>query len=382
MTTVNTGFNPYANLGYAYARAPATPPSLANVLASADAGFASNAATNLTLSDAALAQLANVATVKDFSTVTSQARTALDGLYAAAKVTGPLDASGNPGIDLSSLDRRSLFAIASNNAGKFTPDEQNVASRELSNRFNAALAPAAATTRLTGDYGAIYQAALTYLDGASSEEKATAAWSVQRAAVLKGVLATQQNPATAPSGIAGDPVAAYLAQYPNGSSTTTQDFSSVAKAVRATLDAQAKAAAASGRELIYDSRRKSGQLADLSGIDNRSLAAIALNQDQLFSKQESLAAKQELDSRGRASILSALKQSQSSGDPAKLSLGILNAYSAMSGEERQAANWTPALRDTAVRSYKSTTQLLSMLQQVSSSASGAAGLLGSGSLGR
>jgi hypothetical protein len=374
MTSVNTGLNPYANLGSAYARAAATQLSLAGVLAGSDGSSSSNAATNLTLSDAALARLANASTVKDFSTVTSEARTTLDGLYAAAKVTGPLDATGNATIDLSSLDRRSLFAIATNNAGKFTADEQSVASTELNNRFNAALAPAAATTKLTGDFGAVYQAALNYLDGASGEEKATATWSAQRAAVQKGVQATQQNPSTAPAGIAGDPVAAYLARYPNGSTPATQDFSSVAKAARATLDAQARAAAANGKELVYDPSRKTGQLADLSGIDNRSLSAIALNQDQLFSRQESFAAKQELDSRSRASILTALKQSQSSGDPTKLSLGILNAYSAMSAEERQATNWTPSLRDTAVQSYKSTTQLLSMLQQGPSSIT--QGLLG------
>jgi hypothetical protein len=374
MTSVNTGFaNPYANLGSAYVRAAATQPSLANVLATGDDSSTSNAATNLTLSDAARAQLANAATVKDFSTVTAEARTTLDGLYAAAEVTGPLDAAGNATIDLSSLDRRSLFAIATNNTGKFTTAEQSIASTERNNRLNAALAPAAATTKLTGDYGAVYQAALSYLDGASSEERATAAWSAQRAAVQKGVQATQQNPSTAPSGIANDPVAAYLAQYPNGSSTVTEDFSSVAKNVRATLDAQAKAAAASGKELVYDPGRKTGQLADLSAIDNRSLSAISLNQDQLFSKQESFAAKQELDSRNRASILASLKQSQSSGDPTQLSLGILNTYSAMSDEERQATNWTPALRDTAVQSYKSTTSLLSMLK---GSASGAQGLLG------
>jgi hypothetical protein len=34
----------------------------------------------------------------------------------------------------------------------------------------------------------------------------------------------------------------------------------------------------------------------------------------------------------------------------------------MSDEERLATNWTPALRDTAVQSYKSTTSLLSMLK--------------------
>jgi hypothetical protein len=362
MTSVNAGYaNPYANYGSAYARAAATQPSLANALNSDDAS-PSNAATNLTLSDAARAQLANAAAVKDYSTVTSETRTTLDGLYAAAKVTGPLDAAGQPTVDLSSLDRRSLFAVATNNGGKFTSDEQSIAAYELDNRFNAALAPATATAQLTGDFSGIYKAALTYLDNASGEEKATAAWAAKRDAVQKGVQATQQNPSKAPSGISNDPVAAYLAQYPDGSTPVTQGFSSVAKAVRSTLDAQATAAAANGKELVFDSGRKTGQLADLSGIDNRSLSAISLNQDGLFSKQESFAAKQELDSRNRASILSALKQSQSSGDPTQLSLGILNTYSAMSDEERQATNWTPALRDTAVQSYKSTTSLLSMLK--------------------
>jgi hypothetical protein len=362
MTSVNAGYaNPYANYGSAYARAAATQPSLANTLNSDDAS-SSNAATNLTLSDAARAQLANAAAVKDYSVVTSEVRTTLDGLYAAAKVKGPLDDAGQPTVDLSSLDRRSLFAVATNNGGKFTSDEQSIAAYELDNRFNAALAPATATAQLTGDFSGIYKAAATYLDSASGEEKATAAWAAKRDAVQKGVQATQQDPTKAPSGIANDPVAAYLTQYPNGSTPVTQDFSSVAKAVRATLDTQAKAAAANGKELVFDPGRKTGQLADLSGVDNRSLSAISLNQDGLFSKQESFAAKQELDSRNRASILSALKQSQTSGDPTQLSLGILNTYSAMSDEERLATNWTPALRDTAVQSYKSTTSLLSMLK--------------------
>lgn len=364
MTSVNTGLNPYAQMGSAYGRAAATQPSLANLLNAADSGnqLDLNAATNLTLSDAARAQLANASTSKDFTTVTSAARTALDGLYAAAKVNGPIGADGKTTIDLSSFDRRSLFAIATNNGGKFTPDEQKAASTDLGNRFNDALAPAAATSKLTGDFSSIYKAALDYLDGASGEEKATATWSAQRAAVLKGVQATQQNPTTAPPAISNDPVAAYLAQSPDGGTTATQDISTVAKKVRALLDAQAKVATAAGKELVFDPGRKTGQQADLSSIDNRSLAAISLNQNDLFSKQESFAAKQALDSRNRASILDALKQSQSSGDPTKLSLGILNTYSSMSAEERNAVNWTPAFRDNAVANYKSASQILSMLR--------------------
>ena len=303
MTSVNS-YNPYAMISAAYARTPAPPPTLASYLGSGDSGTSpdSNAATNLTLSDAAKAQLASASPPKDFATVTDDARSALDGLYAAAKVKGPIGEDGKTTIDLSSLDRRSLFAIATNNGGKFTPDEQQVASTELGNRFNTALAPAAATSKLTGDFSSLYKAALDFLDGASPEEKATATWSAQRAAVAKGVQATQQNPTTAPAGIANDPVAGYLAQSANPPSTATQDILTVAKNMRATLDAQEKAAVAAG---------KPSQQADLSAVDNRSLAAISLNQDNLFSARESYAAKQTLESRNRASILAALKQSQS-----------------------------------------------------------------------
>jgi hypothetical protein len=141
MSTVTSGYaNSYTQLGSAYTRAAAAQPTLAELLASSDSssGTASNAATNLTLSDAAKAQLSGTATVKDFTTVTSEARTTLDGLYKAAKVTEPLDAAGNATIDLKSLDRRSLFAIAANNGGKFSAAEQAVASKELGNRFDAA----------------------------------------------------------------------------------------------------------------------------------------------------------------------------------------------------------------------------------------------------
>ena len=142
------------------------------------------------------------------------------------------------------------------------------------------LAPAAATSKLTGDFSSIYKAALDFLDGASPEEKATFTWAAQRAAVAKGVQATQQNPTTAPAGIANDPVAALpRAKRQHDQHTATQDISTVAKTMRAALDAQEKAAAAAG---------KSSQQADLElAVDNRSLAAISLNQDSLFSPGES-----------------------------------------------------------------------------------------------
>jgi hypothetical protein len=363
MTSVANNLNPYASYGSAYARAAATAqPSLANALNSNESGAStSDAATNLTLSEAAKAKLASAGTTADITSVIANARTTLNGLYAAAKVAGPLDASGKATVDLSSLDRRALYAVATNNGGQFTADERDVANAELANRFGAAVAPATATAKLTGDFSGIYKAAQDYLDGAGSEEKATAGWAALRDAVQKGVQATAQTPTKLPSGIANDPVAAYLAQP--DAAPVVKDIATVAKDVRAALDAQAKAASDAGKgELVYDSHRKTGQMADFSGIDNRSLSAISLNQSGLFSKEESFAAKQVLDARNRTSILDALKASQTSGDPSQLSLGILNTYSAMSDEERQASNWTTSFRDNAVASYKSTSHILSLLK--------------------
>jgi hypothetical protein len=82
----------YAQFGSAYARAAAIQPSLANILNAADTGNSvdPNAATNLTLSDAARARLATATTTPDLATVVGNARKSLDNLYAAANVTGPL----------------------------------------------------------------------------------------------------------------------------------------------------------------------------------------------------------------------------------------------------------------------------------------------------
>ncbi|MCG6207626.1 hypothetical protein LPW26_23520 [Rhodopseudomonas sp. HC1] len=366
MTSISNQLPGYAQYGAAYARAAGSQSSLATLLnGSSDdtlLGASSNAATNLTLSAQARAQLASAAATKDFSSVVSDSRAALDKLYKAAGVTAPYDDSGKPTIDLTSLDRRALYAVASNAGGQFTESEQTLAAVTRIAGFNAALSPATQTAKLTGNYNAVYKAAADYLDGASNEEKATSTWQAERAAIGKGITATQNDPTKIPSGISNDPVAAYLAQYPSGSPTTTQDFASVAKSARAALDAQAKAASAAGKELVYDPGRKVGQQADLSALSNRDLSAISLNKDSLFSTEETSAAKRELDSRNRASILTALKQSQTSGNPADFSLGLLNTYSAMSDEERTATNWTPAFRDNAVQSYKSTTTLLSLLK--------------------
>jgi AcrR family transcriptional regulator len=62
--------------------------------------------------------------------VVAAARSALDKLLADAKATSALK-DGKATIDVSGLDRRSLYAIASNKGGKFSIEEQVVASLQM-----------------------------------------------------------------------------------------------------------------------------------------------------------------------------------------------------------------------------------------------------------
>ena len=324
----------------------------------------------MTLSAAAQAALAH-ATLADFATVTSDARTALDDLYKAAKVTGPL-LDGKQTIALSSFDRRALYAIASNGGQAFTTDEQAVATNELQGRFDAVMAPQAAVARLTGDWSQVYKVALDYMQGAGPEEKASGIFAAQLKALQQGYDAAVAAPGDPPSGIPGDPVAAFLArtEASGGSSGNLRDFSQVASDVRAALDLQQQAAENQGLTIVYSSGRKTGQMVDLTGFDNRALSAVALNQGAQFSPDEIHAAKSELDARTRTSLLAAFKQSGASSDPRAFSLGLIYSYAQMSSEERQASNFTANFRDTAVKNYQSTSSLISMLQQAGSAGNG------------
>ncbi len=349
MTSVHTSFA-YTQYGSAYARTagahPLHGPAGSPKNDSTDSILGSHAATTLTLSEAARARLAAAAALPDFTAVTTSARTALDQLYAAKAATDPVSGDRQQ-ADLSSLDRRAVFAVFVNPNGEFTPDEQAAAKSELDNRFSGALAPAAATTRLTGDYSVAYRTALDFLDAAGPEEKATATWSTQYEAILAGYKATRHDATAAPETRTGDLVAAYLAKNNGSENTPLPAFDDVASAARALLD---------------EATRKTGQAADLSSFDNRSLAAIALNQGEQFSRADISAAQNELSSRTRTSMLSYLQKSHSSGDARQFSLAILQTYSAMSPEEKQALNWKPEIEDLAVQNYRSTSSLLSMLQ--------------------
>jgi hypothetical protein len=361
--TIATNNNSTGNLAGLLNQGATTvaPKAAPTTSAGASDSSASGAATIVSLSSEAMAALATRAPgQRTLATVIADARAALDNRYKSAKVTGPL-AGGNPTIDLTSLDRRTVFAIASNSGGKFTADEQTLASSELQHRFDAAMAPAATTAHLVGDYGTLYKAALDYLNGMSPDEKATPTWTKQSAALTQGFRATQQRPATLPEGIPNDPIADFTKRTQNTATAPADDFNTVAAKTRLALDQQYGAAKQKGSEIVFNSQRRTGQLINLTGLDNRSLSAMSMNQNKLFSPDETRAASSELQARTRTRYLQAFQQGQSSGDPRAFSLGIIRQYQSMSPEERHATSWSSHVVDLAVKNYKTASSLMSIL---------------------
>ena len=327
--------------------------------ASSTGSSTSSAATNVTLSDAALAAINQ----SDFSTVVTQTRAALDALL--INNTKPADA------DLSSLDRRQLFAISSNAQGKFSADERTAAKTEQQNRLNATLAGPFAVARVTDDIEGLYTAALTYLDGASTEEKATPAWTTQRDALLDAQKQLAASPDKTPQ-VDGDIVADYVQRMTAGDDPTTlRDFDDVASDARAALDAQIATATAAGKTLSFSpTSDKTTQPVDFSQFDSRSLAAVALNQDDKFSVQEVSAAKQAIAQRSSSTILAGLKSAAS--DPAAFAKNLISAYGSMSPEERKAAGWSDQLYSAALASYNTAANIANIFGDATASSGGGA----------
>jgi hypothetical protein len=310
----------------------------------------------VTLSEAAKAAIKAQADTPSLDSVTAAALKTIGQLLTAAGATGAIS-GGQATIDLSGLDRRSLFAVADNATGAFTADEQTVAADTLATSFENALAGPVAASRVTGDYASIYKAALAYLDKAGPEEKASPAWTQERAEVANGLQQVNANPGALPDDGTGDPVAAYVKALDGADPTTTRrDILEVAGDVRTALDQQYAAAPASGGA--------TGAI-DLSDLDDRSLAAMALNEGDQFSAHEVLAAKTEVRARSASSVLASYGQS---GDAGAFSSDLIGRYSSMSDEERQAQGWTPEVFAKLVQNYK-------LSQTLGSMAGGGAGSL-------
>lgn len=340
MTTVSssTGYtSSYASIiAQAQARAQASASGTNSASSSAN-----GSATTITLSDAAKAAMAS----KDLATVVADVRAKLDELLAKAQKTSPLT-DGKLGVDLKDLDRRELFAVASNTEQKFTADEQKAAKIELQNRFDQALAGPTSVGRVTGKIDGLYTAALTFLDGAGAEEKASATWADARKAVEQMIAALKTDPGTLPGKFAGDPVNDYMQRLAAGEADGLRDIVDVGGDARTTLDAQYKAGSA---------------IPDFTDFDSRSLASVAINTGGDFTDAEVRAAKSEMRSRTGAAVLAALKSSDSASNPAGFAQNVISLFGAMSSEERAAAGWSDNLYAAAVASYQTASKLTSML---------------------
>ncbi len=354
MTIIGT--SPYVT-GYASAGVATnktTTPATADSSAQAKAANAATAAVNVTLSAQAQAALKAQTDTRSPEAVVSEARSALDALLKAAKTTSALK-DGKATIDLSDLDRRELYAIASNRGGKFPIEEQVVASLALKSRQSDALAGPAAAARITGDYATLYQTAIDRLDAAGPEEKATGQWAKDRAALVEGRKQAIAKPGVAPAGIEGDTVAAYLKEVGGVvANPRTRDFGKVATDVRTVLDKQYATAKGDGAATSPD-----GGDIDFSRFDTRSLAAISLNRDGQFSDHEVTQAANEIRARDHQSVMSSYKSS-AGADPSDFGKAMLTRYADMTSEEREASGWTPALYDKMVAMQNTREKLASM----------------------
>lgn len=349
MSSISTVSNSSLTYAQILANAQKTAQGATTSAVKTGTGSSSNSATNITLSAEAQAALASIE--RDFATVTTDARTNLDKLLLDQKLTTPMQ-DGALAADLSKVDRRGLYAISTNAGQKFTADEQKAAQLELQNRFDAAMAGPTAVSRVTGTIKNLYEAALAYFDTMTPEEKASATYAEQRAALDEMKKQLDIDPGTLPSS-ASDPVNLYLKRLAQGETGELRDIVDVASDARATLDAQYNAG---GTKAIY------------KDFDSRSIASVALNSNGEFNAEEVRLARSEMRSRAGAAVLSGLKNADAS-NPAAFAENIISLYGAMSTEERAAAGWTDKLYAAAVSSYTTASKLGSMLSETTGSSS-------------
>lgn len=359
MVSVNTAYSTNT-----YYRAAASAQAASATTASTSAtGSTEQAATSVTLSDEARAALA----AKDFATVLAEARAKLVALLKDADRTSPLEGD-ELAVDLSSLDARELYAMASDDS--FTEDEREAAGLEMQRRFEAALSGPAAVAKVTGNFTALYKAAAEYLDSLGAEEKAGADWIAGRAAVTDALKQLQTAPKTMPDAGPDDPVALYLAVLEAGEQIKPQPIANLATTARKTLDALYAEANAAGKVPTFNKTTTIGTYIDMSKFDSRSLSAIVLDTSGKFTAEEVSAARSAMRGKSGAALVAGFQNAAKSSDPTAFSQNIMSLFAGMSAEERQAAGWSEQFYQAAVDSYATTTKLLDLFAQAGGDSTG------------
>ncbi len=327
------------------------------------------AATSVTLSDEAIAALAE----RDFATVVADAHSKLATLLKDAERTSPLE-GGKLAVDLSGLDPRELYAMGSDDS--FSPEEREAAGLEMQRRFEAALAGPAALAKVTGNFTGLYKAAAEYLDSLGPEEKAGADWLAGRAAITEAQKQLQADPKTLPDAGDDDPVALYLALVEAGEQLQPRDIADVATTARKTLDSLYAEAIRAGKAPTFNKATTVGTYIDLSKFDSRTLSAIALNTGNKFAVEEAREAQAALRAKSGAALLAGFQNAAKSSDPTAFSQNIMAIFGSMSAEERQAAGWSDQFYQAAVASYVSTSKLTQMFAEAGGETTGFMGWMG------
>jgi|GEM_PF-942991 len=169
--------------------------------------------------DALVAGVANPGAVtssagKSFPDVATDARQRMDDKYAQMTASGkPYDPNSPDSQDtyslLGDLDRRSLYAVSSNQGGQFTKAEQDAASSMMKQQLSLAMGvysgPASKESQYVSPFGAgnltaQVNAGISFMNNVSNEEKHTQAWVTQRMA-MQGALteAPTQKPVAMPT---------------------------------------------------------------------------------------------------------------------------------------------------------------------------------------
>jgi hypothetical protein len=357
--SISIGSNAVALFSYAgnaYGAGSTASKSGSTTTASTDTSSQPTSPTSVTLSDEAKAYLAQAAHAADdppsIATLTTNARAWFDQQYASLGISSAM-LDGQVAVDFSSQTRATLSIVANNAQSQFTTDEATAAAKALQARFDDAMAPHVVIARHTGDYAGLYTAASEYLDSAGADEKATPVWQNQKQAVLEGSAAARANFGKAPvTDNDDDPVKSLLkrtsTQTPAAAGSGVDALSASARAM---LDAQASNARDNGKELVFNSGRKTGQQADFTEFDNRSLAIMALNADASFSVEEASAAKAELNQRTRSGVLNAFDPDAGGGLKASTQ-ALLQQYSTMSAEEKQVLGFTGDFANRIMQNYR------------------------------
>ncbi|KRA50195.1 hypothetical protein [Devosia sp. Root635] len=362
MVAVSTA---YSTNSYYKAAASAQAANAANAAAASTAAgnTTEQAATSVTLSDEAMAALAD----RDFAAVIADARAKLSALLTEADRTSPLEGD-KLALDLSSLDARELFAMASDDS--FTSDERDAAGLEMQRRFEAALAGPAAVAQVTGNFTGLYKAAAEYLDSLGPEEKAGADWIAGRAAITEAQKQLQVAPKTMPDAGEDDPVALYLALVEAGQAAEPQAIEDVATGARKTLDTLYADAIKAGKVPTFNKSTTIGTYIDMSKLPSRTLSSIVLDGTGQFTTQEVSAANTALRGKSGAALVAGFQNAAKSSDPTAFSQNIMAIFASMSAEERQAAGWSEKFYQAAVDSYTTTSKLTQMFAEAGGDSTG------------